>query len=58
VFYPRLIYVLRVMDHQQYDKTPWATQCGCHKPPPKKPEPLRKAARKTRLTSKPRRRWR
>ena len=31
------IYVLRVMDHQEYDKGNWVNDCGCHKPPPKKP---------------------
>jgi mRNA interferase HigB len=31
------IYVLRVMDHQEYDKGSWVNDCGCHKPPPKKP---------------------
>lgn len=28
---------LRVMDHQEYDKGNWVNDCGCHKPPPKKP---------------------
>ncbi len=58
VFYPRLIYVLRVMDHKEYDETPWAKQCGCHQPPPKKPGTVRKVVRKTWPTSKPRRRRR
>jgi hypothetical protein len=58
VFYPRLIYVLRVMDHKEYDETPWAKQCGCHQPPPKKPVTVRKVVRKTWPTSKPRRRRR
>ncbi len=31
------IYVLRVMDHQEYDKGSWVDDCGCHEPPPKKP---------------------
>lgn len=42
VFYSRpcaqgRIYVLRVMDHEEYDKGSWVNDCGCHKPPPKKP---------------------
>jgi mRNA interferase HigB len=31
------IYVLRVMDHQEYDKRTWIDACGCYEPPPKKP---------------------
>jgi len=31
-----IIYVLKPMDHEEYDRTPWADACGCHKPPPKK----------------------
>ena len=31
-----VVYVLRVMDHQEYDKNQWAEDCGCYKPPPKK----------------------
>ena len=30
-----VIYVLKVMDHTEYDKTPWGDACGCHEPPPK-----------------------
>jgi mRNA interferase HigB len=32
-----IIYVLRVMDHAEYDKMRWIDDCGCHQPPPKKP---------------------
>jgi mRNA interferase HigB len=32
-----IIYVLRIMDHAEYDKNRWVDDCGCHKPPPKKP---------------------
>jgi mRNA interferase HigB len=39
VFYPRKLYVLRVMDHEEYDRVPWASQCGCHSPPPKRRTP-------------------
>src|SRR5207248_3390241 len=31
-----IIYVLRVMDHAEYDKRRWVDDCGCHKPPPKR----------------------
>ena len=32
-----IIYILKVMDHAEYDKTLWVGECGCHKPPPKRP---------------------
>jgi len=31
-----IVYVLKVMDHAEYDKNRWPDDCGCHKPPPKK----------------------
>jgi mRNA interferase HigB len=35
------LYVLAVMDHAEYDKNRWPEDCGCYKPPPKKPiEPI------------------
>jgi mRNA interferase HigB len=34
-----IVYVLRVMDHREYDMKLWVDDCGCHKPPPKKPAP-------------------
>jgi mRNA interferase HigB len=41
VFYQKdrrrgIVYVLRVMDHAEYDKQLWIDDCGCYKPPPKK----------------------
>jgi mRNA interferase HigB len=30
-----IVYALKVMDHAEYDRTPWAHECGCHSPPPK-----------------------
>lgn len=30
-----IVYVLRVMDHAEYDKNRWVEDCGCHEPPPK-----------------------
>jgi len=41
-----IVYVLRVMDHVEYDKNTWVERCGCHKPPPKN------AFMKRRLSSK------
>jgi mRNA interferase HigB len=32
----RIVYVLSVMDHKEYDKNLWVDNCGCHKPPPNK----------------------
>jgi mRNA interferase HigB len=38
VIYPKgRLYVLKVMDHAEYDRARWAEECRCHKPPPKKP---------------------
>jgi mRNA interferase HigB len=32
VSYPqKKVYILKVMDHQEYDKKRWITDCGCHK---------------------------
>lgn len=39
VLYPFKLSVLRVMDHEEYDRAPWASQCGCHSPPPKSRTP-------------------
>lgn len=30
-----IVYVLKVMDHSEYDKGAWVEDCGCHQPPPK-----------------------
>jgi mRNA interferase HigB len=32
-----IVYVLKVMDHAEYDGGRWAEECGCHEPPPRKP---------------------
>ena len=29
-----IVYVLRVMDHAEYDKNLWVEDCGCYRPPP------------------------
>jgi mRNA interferase HigB len=34
-----IIYVLKVMDHSEYDKKLWIHGCGCQNPPPKKTIP-------------------
>lgn len=39
-----IIYVLRPMDHEEYDKGRWIEGCGCHEPPPKAPTPGRAPA--------------
>lgn len=31
-----IIYVLKVMDHAEYDRGRWAADCGCHEPPPRR----------------------
>src|SRR5271156_292688 len=44
-----IVYVLRVMDHEEYDTQLWVDTCGCHKPPPAR----RSAAKKTQPKAKP-----
>lgn len=39
-----IVYVLKVMDHAEYDKKLWPGQCGCHKPPPIAPVKRKTAA--------------
>ena len=29
-----IVYVLKVMDHHEYDRNRWPEECGCHSPPP------------------------
>jgi mRNA interferase HigB len=41
-----IVYVLKVMDHREYDKKLWVDVCGCHKPPPAKNADVRKASTK------------
>jgi mRNA interferase HigB len=31
-----ILYVLKVMDHKEYDRRNWVDECGCHRPPPKR----------------------
>jgi hypothetical protein len=47
VFYPYKLYVLRVMDHQEYSRNAWAKQCGCHNPPPTRSVATMRANRRT-----------
>jgi mRNA interferase HigB len=30
-----MLFILKVMDHEEYDKKLWVKQCGCKSPPPK-----------------------
>jgi mRNA interferase HigB len=36
-----IVYVLRVMDHKEYDKKRWVGTCRCHQPPPKQTGPAK-----------------
>ena len=41
------LYILKVMDHQEYDRNRWPDECGCHRPPPAPPgNPKRPPVRK------------
>ena len=31
-----ILYILKVMDHAEYDTSSWADKCGCYDPPPQK----------------------
>lgn len=48
-----IVYILKVMDHGEYDKRKWPDECGCFQPPPKNPPP--KAAAKSKPTRRKRR---
>jgi mRNA interferase HigB len=39
-----IVYVLRVMDHQEYDKGLWIDSCGCRTPPPKRSDATKRPA--------------
>jgi mRNA interferase HigB len=41
-----IVYILRPMDHTEYDRGRWVDDCGCHKPPPAKPAMVKKASPK------------
>jgi mRNA interferase HigB len=41
-----IIYILKPMDHAEYDKRRWVDDCGCHKPPPARPTTVKKASPK------------
>ena len=53
---PGVVYVLRVMDHEEYDENRWPDQCGCHDPPPGKATAKKKKAGRRRLNQPPQRR--
>jgi mRNA interferase HigB len=38
-----VVYVLKVMDHAEYDRQRWVHDCGCHDPPPRKPSRVKGA---------------
>ena len=42
-----IIYVLKVMDHKEYDKNRWPDECGCHQLPPAKAPAPKKSVRRT-----------
>ena len=46
-----IIYILKVMDHAEYDRKLWVDDCGCHDPPPKSPA-AKKASSQGRPTLK------
>jgi mRNA interferase HigB len=45
-FHKGILYVLKVMDHSEYDRRLWVTDCGCHEPRPKRAAVVKKAPAK------------
>jgi mRNA interferase HigB len=41
-----ILYILKAMDHAEYDKGLWVTDCGCHEPRPKRSAVVKKAPAK------------
>ncbi|MFO0892339.1 MAG: type II toxin-antitoxin system HigB family toxin [Isosphaeraceae bacterium] len=41
------VYVLKVMDHGEYDLKRWVDDCGCHRPPPRREKGKKEMAVKT-----------
>ena len=37
-----IVYVLKAMDHTEYDKMAWIAGCGCNSPPPKQSSKAKK----------------
>jgi len=33
-FSKKKLYVLKIMDHEEYDRNMWPRECNCHRPPP------------------------
>lgn len=48
-FHKGIIYILKIMDHAEYDLGRWATECGCHSPAP---SPKAKAKKDGKSTEK------
>jgi mRNA interferase HigB len=44
-YHAHVIYVLKVMDHAEYDRKSWVDSCGCNDPPPARPDPSRPSSR-------------
>jgi mRNA interferase HigB len=44
-YHAHVIYVLKVMDHAEYDRKSWVDSCGCDDPPPARPDPSRPPSR-------------
>ena len=44
-YHAHVIYVLKVMDHAEYDRKTWVDSCGCNDPPPARTDPPRPPSR-------------
>jgi hypothetical protein len=45
-FHKGILYVLKAMDHSEYDRGLWVTDCGCHEPRLKKTAVVKKSPMK------------
>jgi mRNA interferase HigB len=52
------LYVLRVMDHAEYDKGHWVVSCRCYEPPPEKAAKRKDPARSDQPARYPRKKYR
>lgn len=51
-FHSQIVYVLKIMTHEEYSRVDWKAECGCFTPPPSQPANRKKALRKRRIQGK------
>jgi mRNA interferase HigB len=48
-FQSQIVYVLKIMTHEEYSRVDWKSECGCFTPPPQPPAKRKTAPRKRRI---------